>query len=76
MSWRALAADSRALPGANRAALAAAMKAVPHNDGVRKRRTPEESRRRGVHLEWATNGWNVMEVVVTISLGCRPARSL
>ncbi len=30
---------------------------------------PEESRRRGVHLEWATNGWNVMEVAVTISLG-------
>ncbi len=34
-------------------------------------RTPEQSRRRGVHLEWATNGWNVMEVVVTISLGVR-----
>ena len=32
-------------------------------------RTPEEVRRRGVHLEWATNGWNAMEVVVTISLG-------
>jgi divalent metal cation (Fe/Co/Zn/Cd) transporter len=38
---------------------------------VTKRRTPEESRRRGVRLEWATNGWNVMEVVVTISLGLR-----
>ncbi len=36
-----------------------------------KRRTPEESRRRGVLLEWATNGWNVMEVVVTITLGLR-----
>ncbi len=24
---------------------------------------------RGVHLEWATNGWNAMEVVVTIALG-------
>jgi divalent metal cation (Fe/Co/Zn/Cd) transporter len=34
-----------------------------------KHRTPEEARRRGVHLEWATNGWNLMEVVVTISLG-------
>jgi divalent metal cation (Fe/Co/Zn/Cd) transporter len=32
-------------------------------------RTPDAARRRGVHLEWATNGWNVMEVVVTISLG-------
>jgi divalent metal cation (Fe/Co/Zn/Cd) transporter len=26
-------------------------------------------RRRGVRLEWATNGWNAMEVVVTVSLG-------
>jgi hypothetical protein len=26
-------------------------------------------RRRGLRLEWATNGWNAMEVVVTISLG-------
>lgn len=26
-------------------------------------------RRRGVLLEWATNGWNLMEVVVTITLG-------
>ena len=26
-------------------------------------------RRRGVRLEWATNGWNVMEVVVTLTLG-------
>ncbi|MGZ4690487.1 MAG: cation transporter [Acidimicrobiia bacterium] len=34
-----------------------------------KHRTPEELRRRGVRLEWATNGWNLMEVVVTISLG-------
>lgn len=41
------------------------------NGGVTKSRTPEESRRRGVRLEWATNGWNVMEVVVTISLGLR-----
>jgi divalent metal cation (Fe/Co/Zn/Cd) transporter len=32
-------------------------------------RTPEQLRRRGVRLEWATNGWNTMEVVVTISLG-------
>jgi divalent metal cation (Fe/Co/Zn/Cd) transporter len=39
------------------------------------RRTPEELRRRGVRLEWATNGWNTMEVVVTITLGIQ-ARSL
>jgi divalent metal cation (Fe/Co/Zn/Cd) transporter len=32
-------------------------------------------RRRGVRLEWATNGWNVMEVVVTVTLGIQ-ARSL
>jgi divalent metal cation (Fe/Co/Zn/Cd) transporter len=32
-------------------------------------------RRRGVRLEWATNGWNVMEVVVTLTLGIQ-ARSL
>ena len=32
-------------------------------------RTPEALRQRGVRLEWATNGWNAMEVVVTISLG-------
>jgi divalent metal cation (Fe/Co/Zn/Cd) transporter len=38
---------------------------------VTKHRTHEESRRRGVRLEWATNGWNMMEVVVTISLGLR-----
>jgi divalent metal cation (Fe/Co/Zn/Cd) transporter len=34
-----------------------------------KRRTPEELRRRGLALEWATNGWNAMEVAVTITLG-------
>lgn len=34
-----------------------------------KHRTPEELRRRGLRLEWATNGWNAMEVFVTISLG-------
>jgi divalent metal cation (Fe/Co/Zn/Cd) transporter len=38
---------------------------------VSKRRTPEDARRRGLRLEWATNGWNAMEVVVTISLGVR-----
>ena len=38
-------------------------------------RTHEELRRRGVRLEWATNGWNAMEVVVTITLGVQ-ARSL
>ncbi len=31
----------------------------------------EELRRRGVRLEWATNAWNAMEVVITISLGVR-----
>ncbi len=36
---------------------------------VTSRRTPGELRRRGIRLEWATNVWNVMEVVVTISLG-------
>lgn len=35
----------------------------------------EELRRRGLRLEWATNAWNLMEVVVTISLGVQ-ARSL
>ena len=34
-----------------------------------RHRTPEEWRRRALRLEWATNGWNAMEVVVTISLG-------
>ena len=34
-----------------------------------KRRTADELRRRALRLEWATNGWNAMEVVVTISLG-------
>jgi divalent metal cation (Fe/Co/Zn/Cd) transporter len=34
-----------------------------------KHRTPGELRRRGLRLEWATNGWNAMEVVVTITLG-------
>ena len=33
------------------------------------RRQPEQLRRRGVRLEWATNGWNTMEVVVTVWLG-------
>ncbi len=26
-------------------------------------------RRRGIRLEWATNVWNVLEVVATVSLG-------
>ena len=39
------------------------------------RRTPAQLRRRGVRLEWATNGWNLMEVVVTVTLGVQ-ARSL
>ena len=38
-------------------------------------RTPDELRQRGVRLEWATNGWNAMEVVVTVTLGVQ-ARSL
>ena len=38
-------------------------------------RTPDELRRRGIRLEWATNGWNAMEVVVTVTLGVQ-ARSL
>jgi divalent metal cation (Fe/Co/Zn/Cd) transporter len=36
---------------------------------------PSDLRRRGIRLEWATNGWNAMEVVVTITLGVQ-ARSL
>jgi divalent metal cation (Fe/Co/Zn/Cd) transporter len=40
---------------------------------------PDEStaalRRRGLRLEWATNCWNAVEVVVTLTLGIR-ARSL
>jgi hypothetical protein len=39
------------------------------NSEVAKRRTPEDLSRRGLRLEWATNVWNAMEVVVTISLG-------
>jgi divalent metal cation (Fe/Co/Zn/Cd) transporter len=35
----------------------------------------EELRRRGIRLEWATNGWNILEVIVTVSLGLR-VRSL
>lgn len=38
-------------------------------------RSPEHLRRRGVRLEWATNAWNAMEVVVTVTLGWQ-ARSL
>jgi divalent metal cation (Fe/Co/Zn/Cd) transporter len=36
------------------------------------RRVDEDAvqlRRRAVRLEWATNGWNAMEVVVTVTLG-------
>jgi divalent metal cation (Fe/Co/Zn/Cd) transporter len=32
-------------------------------------RTTADLRRRGLRLEWATNAWNAMEVVVTIALG-------
>lgn len=30
---------------------------------------PARLKRRGIRLEWATNGWNVIEVIATISLG-------
>jgi len=33
--------------------------------------TAEQLRQRALRLEWATNGWNAMEVVVTVSLGLR-----
>ena len=33
------------------------------------KRTAEQLRTRALRLEWATNGWNAMEVVVTVSLG-------
>ena len=39
------------------------------NGDVTKPVSSEALRRRGLHLEWATNAWNAMEVVVTISLG-------
>jgi divalent metal cation (Fe/Co/Zn/Cd) transporter len=42
---------------------------VVSNDGVTTRRPAAELRRRGLRLEWATNTWNAMEVVVTIALG-------
>ena len=32
-------------------------------------------RRRGIRLEWATNGWNLLEVIISIALGIQ-ARSL
>ncbi|MEI8051469.1 MAG: cation transporter [Actinomycetes bacterium] len=32
-------------------------------------RTPEQWRQRGIRLEWMTNAWNAMEVVVTVTLG-------
>ena len=35
----------------------------------------ERLRTRGIRLEWATNGWNVIEVLVTVTLGIQ-ARSL
>ena len=41
------------------------------NGVVAKVRTAEQLRLRAVRLEWATNGWNAMEVVVTIALGVR-----
>jgi divalent metal cation (Fe/Co/Zn/Cd) transporter len=41
---------------------------VPNGE-VSKRRTADDLRRRGLRLEWATNGWNAMEVLVTVWLG-------
>jgi len=38
-------------------------------------RTDAELTRRGIRLEWATNAWNLLEVVITIWLGIQ-ARSL
>jgi len=35
----------------------------------------EALRRRAVQLEWTTNAWNAMEVVVTVTLGIQ-AKSL
>lgn len=32
-------------------------------------RSPEQLRRLALRLEWATNGWNAMEVFVTVALG-------
>jgi divalent metal cation (Fe/Co/Zn/Cd) transporter len=40
-------------------------------NGEMPKRTSEQLRLRGLRLEWATNAWNMMEVVVTISLGVR-----
>ncbi len=31
--------------------------------------THESLRRRGLRLEWATNGWNLLEVFISIALG-------
>jgi len=31
----------------------------------------ERGRKRGIRLEWATNAWNVLEVVITIGLGLK-----
>jgi divalent metal cation (Fe/Co/Zn/Cd) transporter len=45
------------------------------NDSVTDPSDAERLRRRGIRLEWATNAWNLMEVVVTIALGIQ-ARSL
>ena len=39
------------------------------NGAVPASRTTADLRRRGLRLEWATNAWNAMEVVVTIALG-------
>jgi divalent metal cation (Fe/Co/Zn/Cd) transporter len=50
------------------AALRSARSVCP-NGPMAPDRTSEQLRLRGLRLEWATNGWNAMEVVVTISLG-------
>lgn len=42
-----------------------------HPDDVTETEVTDRLRRRAVRLEWATNGWNLMEVVVTVALGVR-----
>ena len=44
-------------------------------EGVTPLQTHESLRRRGIRLEWATNGWNLLEVFISIALGIQ-AQSL
>ena len=57
------------MPPANDVAALRSGETLCPNGEVIKHGTPEGLRRRGLRLEWATNAWNAMEVVVTISLG-------